>query len=56
VPRRPCRPPRARRSAPAAVASLNLAGEARINVVYLHTTGTDGAGVILQDLTVEVLN
>jgi hypothetical protein len=24
--------------------------------VYLHTTGTDGAGVILQDLTVEVLN
>jgi hypothetical protein len=40
----------------AAVASLNLASEARIQVVYLHTTGTDGAGVILQDLTVEVLN
>lgn len=40
----------------AAIGSLNLAGEARINVVYLHTTGTDGAGVILQDLTVEVLN
>jgi hypothetical protein len=40
----------------AAVGSLNLAGEARINVIYLHTTGTDGAGVILQDLTVEVLN
>lgn len=40
----------------AAVGSLNLAGEARIDVVYLHTTGTDGAGVILQDLTLEVLN
>lgn len=40
----------------AAVGSLNLAGEARIQVVYLHTTGTDGAGVILQDLTMEVLN
>jgi hypothetical protein len=40
----------------AAVASLNLAGEARIDVVYLHTTNTDGAGVILQDLTVETLN
>lgn len=41
---------------PAAVASLNLAGEARIDVVWLHTTGTDGAGVLLQDLTVKVLN
>jgi hypothetical protein len=41
---------------PAAVGSLNLAGEARIEVVWLHTTGTDGAGVLLQDLTVKVLN
>lgn len=41
---------------PAAVGSLNLAGEARIEVVWLHTTGTDGAGVQLQDLTVKVLN
>jgi hypothetical protein len=36
--------------------SLNLAGEARIDVQYVHTTGTDAAGVILQNLTVEVLN
>lgn len=41
---------------PAAVGSLNLAGEARIDIVWLHTTGTDGAGVLLQDLTVKVLN
>jgi hypothetical protein len=41
---------------PAAVASLNLAGEARMDFVWLHTTGTDGAGVQLQDLTVKVLN
>lgn len=40
----------------AAVGSLNLAGEARIHVVYLHTTGTDGATPILQDLTVESVN
>ena len=40
----------------AAVGSLNLAGEARIDVVYLHTTGTDGATPILQDLTAEVVN
>jgi hypothetical protein len=39
-----------------ATASLNLAGEARIDVQYVHTTGTDGAGLILQNLTVEVLN
>lgn len=39
-----------------AVGSLNLAGEARIEVVYLHTTGTDGTGIILQDLTAEVIN
>jgi hypothetical protein len=41
---------------PAAVGSLNLAGEARMDIVWLHTTGTDGAGVQLQDLTVKVLN
>lgn len=40
----------------AAVASLNLAGEARINIIYLHTTATDGAGYILQGITVKVLN
>lgn len=36
---------------PAAVASLNLAGEARIHIVWLHTTGTDGAGVQLTHVT-----
>jgi hypothetical protein len=40
----------------AAVASLNLADDARINVIYLHTTGTDGAAVTLQGLTAKVLN
>jgi hypothetical protein len=40
----------------AATASLNLAGEARIDVIYNHTTGTDAAGLILQNLTAEVLN
>jgi hypothetical protein len=43
----------------AAVASLNLAGTGgntqRLHVVWLHTTGTDGAGVTLQGLTVEIL-
>ncbi len=37
----------------ATVGSLNLAAEARINVIYLHTTATDGAGFILQSLTVK---
>jgi hypothetical protein len=41
---------------PAAVGSLNLAGEARIDIVWLHTTGTDANGLVLQDLTVKVLN
>lgn len=36
--------------------SLNCAGEARIDVQYVHTTNTDGAGLILQGATVEVLN
>lgn len=40
----------------ATTASLNLANEARIDVQYVHTTGTDGSGLILQNLTVEVLN
>ena len=40
----------------AAVASLNLAEDARINIIYLHVTGTDGAGVTLQSLTAKVLN
>lgn len=43
----------------AAVGSLNLAGTGgntqRIHVVYLHTTGTDGAGTTLQGLTVELI-
>lgn len=40
----------------AAVASLNLAGEARIDVVWQHTTGTDGAGVLLNGLTIKSIN
>lgn len=40
----------------AAVASLNLALNARLDVVYNHTTGTDGAGVVLINPTVKVLN
>lgn len=39
-----------------ATSGLNLAGEARIDVQYVHTTGTDANGLILQNLTVEVLN
>jgi hypothetical protein len=39
-----------------ATASLNLASEARINVIYLHTTGTDGAALTLQSLTFKVVN
>jgi len=41
---------------PGAVGSLNLAGQANINVIYLHTTATDGAGWILQSLTAKVIN
>lgn len=37
-------------------ASLNLAGEQRIDVEYTHTTGTDANGVVLQSMTVENLN
>lgn len=38
-----------------ATGSLNVAQEARIDLMYTHTTGTDGAGLIIQDLTVEPL-
>jgi hypothetical protein len=41
---------------PSAIGSLNLAGEARIHVVYLHTTGTDANGYTLNDLHVKELN
>lgn len=40
----------------AAVGSLNLALHANIEVVYNHTTGTDGAGVVLINPTVKILN
>lgn len=39
-----------------AVGSLNLADAARINVIWLHTTATDGAGLILQSLSFKVIN
>jgi hypothetical protein len=39
----------------AATASLNLAQEARIDIDYLHTTGTDGAPT-LTNLSVEAVN
>lgn len=35
------------------VASLNLADAARLNIIYLHTTGTDGAAWTLQNVTVK---
>jgi hypothetical protein len=41
---------------PGAIGSLNLADDARINVIMLHTTATDGAGWILQSLTAKVVN
>jgi hypothetical protein len=40
----------------AAVGSLNLALNAKLEVVYNHTTGTDGAGVVLLNPTVKILN
>lgn len=40
---------------PGAVGSLNLADSARINVIYLHTTGTDGAGWTLQNLSAKLI-
>jgi hypothetical protein len=38
------------------VASLNLAVDARINVVSVHTTGTDGAALTLQNLSAKFIN
>jgi hypothetical protein len=35
------------------VGSLNLALDSRLNIIYLHTTSTDGAGWILQNVTVK---
>lgn len=40
----------------AAVGSLNLALNQRIDIVYNHTTGTDGSGVTLINPTVTLLN
>jgi hypothetical protein len=40
---------------PGATGLLNLAVDARINVIYLHTTLTDGAGWILQNLTAKLI-
>ena len=40
----------------AAVGSLNLALNSKLEVVYNHTTGTDGAGVVLLNPTVKILN
>jgi hypothetical protein len=40
----------------AAVGSLNLALNANIEIVLNHTTGTDGAGAILVNPTVKILN
>ncbi len=33
--------------------SLNLAVDSRLNIIYLHTTATDGAGWILQNVTIK---
>jgi hypothetical protein len=38
------------------VGTLNLADDARLNVIYVHTNGTDGTALTLQDLTIKVLN
>lgn len=40
---------------PGAVGSLNLAVDARINIIYLHTTGTDGAGWTMQNVTAKLI-
>lgn len=42
-------------STTAATASLNLASEARLHAVYTHTTGTDGAGLVVNGITIEAL-
>lgn len=40
---------------PGAIGSLNLALDSRINIIYLHTTGTDGAGWILQNVSAQLI-
>jgi hypothetical protein len=37
----------------AAVGSLNTTNEARLHIVYNHTTGSDGAGFVLNGYTLE---
>jgi hypothetical protein len=39
----------------ATTGSLNLAMQSRINIIYVHTTGTDGAAITLQSLTARLL-
>lgn len=39
---------------PGAIGSLNLALDSRINLIYLHTAATDGAGWILQSASVQL--
>jgi hypothetical protein len=39
----------------AAVGSLNLSAEARLHIVYTHVTGSDAAGFVLNNVTVEGL-
>ena len=40
---------------PGAIGSLNLAVDSRINIIYLHTTGTDGAGWTLQNVSAQLI-
>lgn len=40
---------------PGAIGSLNLAVDARINIIYLHTTATDGAGWTLQNVSAKLI-
>lgn len=40
---------------PGATGSLNLAVDSRINIIYLHTTATDGAGWTLQNVSVSLI-
>jgi hypothetical protein len=39
---------------PGAIGSLNLGVDSRLNIIYLHTTATDGAGWILQSVSIQV--
>lgn len=38
-----------------ATGSLNLADDARLEIIYVHTTGTDGTALTLQGVTVRVI-